>query len=84
MYIAVMATFFQKHQAYHHTPNHKGTIVLFSFIVVQQEFCSFEKKRGLPQKFVHVLYCPIKISILFNGLCVWIMFSFIGIEFAYD
>ena len=83
MHITVMATFFQKHQAFHHTANRKGTIVLFLFIVVQQSFCSFEKKR-LTQKFVHVLYCPIKISILFNGLCVWIMFSFIGIEFAHD
>ena len=31
-------------------------------------------KKGLIRNFAHVLYCPIKISILLNRLCVGILF----------
>ena len=29
-------------------------------------------KKGLTPKFPTVLYCPIKMSVLFNRVCVWI------------
>ena len=72
-----MATFFQKHQAFHHTPNlqrDKYTIFIYHCLTVI--LFLGEKKRGSSQKFVHVLYCPIKISILFKGSCIWIMYVF--------
>ena len=42
----------------------------FSFFIVDLSVLCFEKKVYLPQKCAHVLYCPIKIGVLLNLLCV--------------
>ena len=33
-----------------------------------------KKKRGMARKYAPVLYCPVKLDVLFN-LCVWILFQ---------
>ena len=41
-------------------------------------------KKGFTAKFTHVLYCPvIKISILFNVLGVWIIYSHVHEQNVY-
>ena len=60
----------------HSTTNNSNRIskqFLFSFVIIYLSVRCFEKE--VSQKMCTFLFCPLKISIPFNLLCVWILFQ---------
>ena len=64
-----------EHHSRHHSTSKWNRISKQLALIIVDLSCLFFEKGVLPWKSAHVLCCPIKIRVLFNLLCVWIVFQ---------